>query len=221
MNKKYLYTYFILTYKKIKKTKEHIMSSSKTVNKRLQSTKRYVDELQNKYSKLCIVRVDLGYKKPHSEDIMLDDGNRDFNKMLNNRRGKPSVFKDQVGYMCLKEFTEDKGVHLHTAFFYDGSKVHKDAYKGDQIGEYWELLTDGKGSYHNCNREEYREKGVGMLHYDDTDKREILDKHVISYLCKDDDKQDISPVKKNSKDRAFVRGIIPKAKSKAGRPRNK
>ena len=196
------------------------MSNSKTVNKRLESRTKYMDELQDKYSKLCVVRVDLGYKKPYNEDIMLDDGKKHFNKMLNNRRGKPSVFKDQVGYMCLREYTEDKGVHFHTAFFFDGSKVHKDAYKGDQIGEYWGKLTDGKGSYFNCNREEYKYKGIGMLHHSDTEKRKILDEHVTSYLCKDDEKQDITPVKKNSKDRAFVRGVIPKAKSKAGRPRS-
>lgn len=88
------------------------MSNNKTVNKRLESTKEYLDALQEKYSKLCVVRVDLGYKKPHSDSTVLDDANNDFNRMLNNRRGKPSVFKDQVGYMCLKEYTEDKGVHL-------------------------------------------------------------------------------------------------------------
>ena len=195
------------------------MSNSKIVNKRLESTKEYIDALQEKHSKLLIVRVDLGYKKPHSDNIVLDDANDDFNRMLNNRRSKPSVFKDQVGYMCLKEYTKDKGVHLHTAFFYDGNKVQKDVYKGNQIGEYWKSLTDDKGSYYNCNREEYKNKGIGMIHHTDTEKREILDEHVTSYLCKDDEKQDITPIKGNSKDRAFVRGTIPKAKNKDGRPR--
>ena len=61
--------------------------------------------------------------------------------------------------------------------------------------------------------------GIGMLNHTDTQKRDNLDTQVSSYLCKDDDKQDISVVKNNTKDRAFVRGIMPKAKSKAGRPR--
>lgn len=90
---------------------------------------------------------------------------------------------------------------------------------GDKIGEYWNELTDGKGSYFNCNREKYKYKGVGMLNHSDTEKREILDKYVISYLCKDDKQQDISPVKSNSKDRAFVRGTMPKSKGNIGRPR--
>lgn len=195
------------------------MLNNKIVNKRLESTKEYIDALQDKYSKLCVVRVDLSYKKPHSYVITLDDANDEFNRMLNNRRGKPSVFKDQVGYMCLKEYTEDKGVHFHTVFLYDGNKVQKDAHMGDKIGEYWKELTDGKGSHFNCNRKKYKHKGVGMLHHTDTKKREILDEYVTSYLCKTDEDQDLAPVKNNSKDRAFVRGIMPKSKSKAGRPR--
>lgn len=195
------------------------MSNKKVVNKRLDSTKEYIDALQDKYSKLCVVRVDLAYKKPFSDEIVLDDANNDFNRMLNNRRGKPSVFKDQVGYMCLKEYTEDKGVHLHTIFLYDGQKVQKDAHMGDKIGNYWKELTEDRGSHFNCNREKYKYKGIGMLHHNDSEKREILDKHVTSYLCKDDDEQDLSSVKSNKNDRAFTRGIMPKSKSKAGRPR--
>jgi hypothetical protein len=197
------------------------MKKKHVENKRLKSTKEYIDALQEKHSKLCVVRVDLGYKKPHSKSIVLDNANKDFNRMLNNRRGKPSVFKDQVGYICLKEYTEDKGMHFHTVFLYDGNKVQKDAYMGDKIGEYWKELTDGKGSHFNCNRKKYKYKGVGIIKHTDTKKREILDKHVTSYLCKDDEKQAVVPVSNNGKDRAFVRGTIPKVKSKAGRPRKK
>jgi hypothetical protein len=195
------------------------MSNDKTVNKRVQSTKKYIDALQSKHSKLCVVRVDLGYKKPYSNDMVLDDANKDFNRMLNNRRSKPSVFKHQVGYMCLKEYTKDKGVHLHTIFLYDGNKVQKDAHLGDKLGEYWKELTNGKGSHFNCNRQKYKHKGVGMIHHKDTQKRKILDEYVTSYLCKDDKQQDLATVKNNSKDRAFTRGTLPRSKGNKGRPR--
>jgi len=56
-----------------------------------------------------------------------------------------------------------------------------------------------------------------MLDYRDIKKRENLDTSV-GYLCKDDH-QDIAPVKSNQKDRAFVRGTIPKSKGNIGRPR--
>ena len=198
--------------------------NKKIVDKRLESTIEYLDTLQANYSKLNVIRIDLSYKKPYSDDITLDDANSEFNKMLNNRRGN-SIFKDQVGYVCKKEYTKNKGVHFHTVFFYNGQKVKDDVRKAMAIGKYWnKQITDEKGSYHNCNLkadEVYKSKNaVGMLDHTDTTRREKLDE-AISYLCKDDPMQDIAPVKSNSKDRAFVRGILPKKKSNSGRPRNK
>lgn len=197
------------------------MDNKQKVNKREESTRLYMDALQDNNSKLCIVRVDLGYKKDDKGNvyISLDEANKDFKHMMDNKRGKPSIFKHQVGQMCLKEYTPNKGVHFHTVFVFNGNKVQKDAYMGDEIGKYWNEVTNDKGSHFNCNRQKYKYKGVGMLNHTDTEKREIFDKHVVSYLCKDDDKQDLSPVKNNKKDRAFTRGIMPKIKSNIGRPR--
>ncbi len=198
------------------------VKSNAVENKRLNSTKEYIDGLQEQYSKLLVVRVDLGYTKECSKKIELDDVNKDLKKMLNNRRSKPSTFKNNVGYICKKEYTEDKGVHLHTLFLYDGQKVQKDAYIADEIGKYWNaLITNGRGVYHNCNRNNYKDSGIGMLDHKDTEKREILDTKVISYLCKDDENQDIAPVKSNKKDRAFVRSTIKKKTKSIGRPRTK
>ncbi|MCX6076281.1 MAG: inovirus-type Gp2 protein [Campylobacterales bacterium] len=193
------------------------MVNSKNINKRIHSTKEYINELQANYSKLNIVRVDLAYKKPHSNNITLEDANSDLERMFNNMRSKPSIFKDKIGYICKREYTQDKGVHFHTVFIYDGQKVQKDVFKAEQIGKYWNQLTDNKGSYHNCNRNIYELNGVGMLDHSDSDKRKILDENVISYLCKDE--QTIEPIKENKKDRAFTRGTIPKSKGNIGRPR--
>lgn len=194
------------------------MGNSKKSNKRLASTTEYIDALSKEHSKLNIVRVDLGYKKPHSDAITLEEANQDLERMFNNMRSKPSIFKDKVGYVCKREYTEDKGVHFHAMIIYDGQKVQKDVFKADQIGKYWEELTEHKGSYHNCNRNTYERNGIGMLDHRDSNKRKILDADVISYFCKDD--QDIEPVKENKKDRAFTRGTIKKDQKKKGRPRD-
>lgn len=198
------------------------MKKKHVENKRVESTKAYVDSLQDKYSKLNVIRLDLAYQKPHSNDITLDDANKHFNRMLNNRRSN-NIFVDNVGYLCKKEYTEDKGVHFHTVFFYNGQNIKNDVLKAKQIGEYWnDTITDEKGSYHNCNinaDENYGKKNaVGMLNHTDTERREKLDE-AISYLCKEDKKQDLNPIKSNNKDRAFARGIMPKKKSNKGRPR--
>ena len=192
---------------------------SKTNTKQFESTKKYIDALSANYSKINVVRMDLSYKKPHSDNMTLEDANKDINHMLSNRRSKPSIFKDQIGYVCMREYTEDRGVHFHTLFLYDGQKVVKDAHKADQIGEYWKNeITEGKGSYHNCNRNEYKQKGVGMLDHRDSKKRKILDDIVVKYICKEE--QSVTTIKGDKKDRAFTRGTMPKSKEKAvGRPR--
>ena len=199
-----------------KNKKDKQMQNKKNVSKREASVKQYLDALQERYSKLCIVRLDLGYKKV---EVSLDEATNDYNHMMNNKRSKPSVFKDQVGQLCLKEYTPDKGVHYHTVFIYDGNKVQKGSYKADQIGEYWRQITKEKGSYHNCHRNTYKHNGLGVLDYKDTEKRKIVDDKVIHYLCKEDEKQDISAIKTNKKDRAFTRGTLPKSKDNMGRPR--
>lgn len=190
---------------------------SNNSNKRLESTKAYIDALSAKHSKLNVVRVDLAYKKPYSEGITLEEANSDIEHMFNNMRSKPSIFKEKVGHIVKREYTKDKGIHLHAVFIFDGQKVQKDAYKAEQIGKYWEQVTDKKGSYHNCHRNEYKHHGIGMLDHSDSEKRKILDEDVLSYLCKDE--QDIAPVKSSKKDRAFTRGLMPKSKEKSGRPR--
>ena len=194
------------------------MTNKKNSTKRIESTKKYVDELSKEYSKLNIVRVDLSYKKPHSDKMTLEDANKDIHHMFNNMRSKPSIFKDKVGYVCRREYTEDKGVHFHTIIIYNGQKVQKGAFKGTQIGEYWEKITEGKGSYYNCNFNQYERNGTGILDHRDSDKRKILDEDVIAYLCKDE--QGIEAIRKNKKDRAFTRGAIPKSKGNMGRPRS-
>ncbi len=198
--------------------KELQMVNNTKVNKRIKGAQKYMNDLQQEYSKLNIVRVDLAYEKPYSNIVTLEEANSDLARMFNNTRSKPTVFEGKVGYIVKREYTKDKGVHFHAIFIYDGQKVQKDAFKADQIGEYWaKEITQKKGCFHNCNRNEYKYKGVGMLDHRDGDKRKILDEVVVRYLCKDE--QDINPVKENKKDRAFTRGTITKSKEKLGRPR--
>jgi len=199
--------------------KEIKMATSKNRNKRLESTKQYIDKLQENYSKLNIVRIDLSYKELHARNTTLEEANKDIERMFCNMRSKPSIFKDKVGYVCKREYTRDKGVHFHTIFIYDGQRVQKDTCKAEQIGDYWKQLTEDKGIFFSCNhqKKKYKKLGIGMLEHHDKKKRENLD-DTISYLCKDE--QDIEPIKQNKKSRAFTRGTTPKSKGNIGRPRN-
>lgn len=189
--------------------------NSITKTKRVDTTRKYLDALQDKYSKLNVIRIDLAYKKPYSDKMNTDEVNKDIKRMFTNMRNKPSVFKDKVGYILKKEFTEDKGIHMHAFFIYNGNKVLKDIHKADEIGSYWkEQITKGKGIYYNCNKNNYQDSGVGMIEYRDKNKRKNLDM-AVEYLCKDE--QVINTDSNRAK--SFTRGLLPKTKSKVGRQR--
>ena len=193
------------------------MLDNKKAKRRQNSNVAYIDALQANYSKLCAVRLDLSYKKPYSEEITLEEATKDLNRLLNNRRSKPSIFEHNIGYIVKKEYTEDKSIHLHAFFMFDGQKVLKDAHKADEIGNYFvNDITKGKGTYYNCNRNNYPEHGIGMLQHKDTEKRKHLDK-AMAYLSKDE--QHIDSLS-DKKERSFVRGTMPKRKGNVGRPRN-
>ena len=193
--------------------------SNNTFNRRKQSTEKYIDALLENNSKLCAIRVDLKYKKEFAKDISLDVINRDLKRMLDNRRSNKNVFGNNLGYVIKKEVSDNGNLHLHALFLEDGNKVQKAAYKADQIGQYWsENITKGKGCYENCNRRNYENNGIGMVDYKDKEKVNNLKEHVVSYFYKTIT-QSIDENKSNPKDRAIVRGTMPKPKSNAGRPR--
>lgn len=197
----------------------HTKPTSKTKTHR--SVNNYINSLHDQYSKILAIRVDLGYLKEHSEQALLSDIKKDVKKLLDNRRGKPSIFQDQVGYVVKYENAPDKGPHAHALFLYDGQHVQKDAYIGDQIGKYWsENITAGRGVHHNCNRDKdkYKDCGIGMINHADSHKRENLLNHVVPYMLKAD--QSIDDLRENGRERAITKGITPKPKSGAGRPRS-
>lgn len=208
----------VQTQQKSNMTKSNEINSKKQ-KKRVSSANAYIDSLSSKYSKLLVVKDDLYIKKDFSSAVSPKDVSSLFDNLLDNRRGKPSIFKDNIGYMAKLEYTKDRGAHLHTLFFFDGNKVQKDAHKGKEIGDYWNNeITDGKGSYNNCNMNDYKDNyAIGMIEHTNKDKIDLLKNVVVKYLAKDT---------QNVKDAnctdvvAFRRGLIPKKKSNAGRPRN-
>lgn len=141
------------------------MDKSRKRKRMLESTANYIDQLLETHSKIQVIRLDLGYTKEYANQTSLDQTNQDLNHLLNNRRSKPSIFKNMIGYIAKREYTDEKGPHIHSLFIYDGQKLNKDAYKGDQIGEYWNQITNGHGIFHNCNREKekYAECALGKL----------------------------------------------------------
>lgn len=196
------------------------MNESTNNKHMVKSTSTYIDQLLENHSKIQVIRLDLSYTKEHAREASLEEINQDFTHLLNNRRSKSSVFGNMVGYIAKREYTEEKGPHIHSIFIYDGQKIRKDAHKGDQIGQYWKNeITEGKGIFHNCNREKgkYAECALGMIDHTDEAKRTVLKEKAIAYLCKEE--QSVAPIKQSGAERSFTRGISPRRKSNVGRPR--
>lgn len=196
------------------------MSKIKKINERNQeSATKYCRELQDKYSKLLALRIDLGYTKAHASGCNLADIKQDVKHMFDNRRSNRSLFEHQVGYVVKFEDTEEKGPHAHALLFYDGQKVCKDAHLADQIGNYWnEKITDGNGIFHNCNKNRYDQCGIGMIDHSDFAKRAVLEEKVIGYMMKEE--QSIEGIKQSGREKSVTKGVCTRKKSYAGRPRN-
>jgi hypothetical protein len=141
--------------------------------------------------------------------------------LFRNMRSKPSLFEHLVGFVWSMEWSRAGGYHFHCAFLFDGARVQKHEHLGDEIGKYWEsVVTEGRGLYHNCNREKasYGDAwGIGVVDYYDVAKRERL-MRALAYLAKRDQ---FVYVKPSIKCKLFGTGWSPSGPSGMGRPRKK
>jgi hypothetical protein len=96
-----------------------------------------------------------------------------------------------VGYAWKLEYGLAKTYHYHFLLFFDGAYSQQDIVIAQAIGEYWASnITNGKGIYHNCNRNkaEYKVRGIlgiGMINHCDLSLRNGL-KTAAAYLTKVD-----------------------------------
>ncbi|MNR52189.1 hypothetical protein D3C85_1719830 [compost metagenome] len=90
---------------------------------------------------------------------------------------------------------QDRGYHIHAAFFFNGNEVRRDVYKAQQIGELWERITRGQGHINSCNhdKEQYGERcALGVVRRDDLNARRHVH-YAMRYLVKDDQQLRIKP----------------------------
>lgn len=198
-----------------KKWKENFEKSYK-------SAREYVDALFEKYSRLLVVRLDLGFKKSLSgEEFSIEDTKKLMKRFLNANRSN-KIFNDVVGYIWKMEYGESKGYHYHLLIFLDGADAHKDVYRGLRMGQYWIELTQGRGAFYlsNFNKRYFHKRGllgIGMISHFEQKKRGNLDK-ILRYFFKEDQYIKEKP-KKGA--RVFGKGKIPLlGKPGIGRPRN-
>ncbi|WP_082754592.1 YagK/YfjJ domain-containing protein [Burkholderia savannae] len=149
--------------------------------------------------------------------IGIEEVMRDRDRLFENMRGKSSLFEHKIGHVWRIEYALVGGYHMHAAFFFDGSQIQQHEWLAQQICDYWrEVITEGRGYAHNCNRNRYPDYVLGPTDYYDHDKRGRLLKR-LAYLAKEDQLVYAKPTKKC---KLFGTGRLPRAKG-AGRRRSR
>ena len=72
---------------------------SANTKKRLESTKNYINGMFGIHSKINVLRVDVGYTNEFSQEMTIEDLNKDINHMFNNMRSKPTLFDSKIGFL--------------------------------------------------------------------------------------------------------------------------
>ncbi len=147
-------------------------------------------ELQREYSALLVVRVDLAYKvNPDIEQV-----DHDLEKLR--KRINRSIYGDDILLLVWAlEQGEKKGYHCHVALVLNERK-RTSAWKiAKAIGELWEDITGGKGSYFNCHDRRYLKQyeeqgivGIGVI-YSNVPYQASKMRSTLSYLARPEKEQ--------------------------------
>nr|WP_314709287.1 inovirus-type Gp2 protein [uncultured Comamonas sp.] len=142
---------------------------------------QYILDLKAAYSKLMIIRLDL-YTPSYLESVRHWE---QLKKYVAER-----YVGAYVGFAVKFEYGQQRGVHMHTMLFFNGSVVRQDVTIAKSIGEYWKSsVTAGEGTYSNCNAPRHlnnmRYPAVGTFQQFDERTLKGL-KHITSYLTKQD-----------------------------------
>ncbi|MFB1631279.1 inovirus-type Gp2 protein [Pseudomonas sp. AP-1] len=174
----------------------------KVVDRRYEATRRqamlseYVSQVLDRYSRTVVVRVDLHYRAIARPRLRIEHVFNDLDKLIRARERNP-IFEHETGYICSVEHGEDKGFHIHAAFFFNGAEVRSDFTKARKVGELWEQITRGQGYFFSCNDDKDRygdELGIGVIKRSDTEACRKSIK-AVSYLTKENQHLRMKPAR--------------------------
>ena len=139
--------------------------------------KKYCRLMIDKYSRILVARVDLGYLQEYASRIRVDDIYSDLDVLLNRIQNKDGIFKHVIGYIWgIEQGGRSKGFHCHLAIIYDNAyRDGSAAYWGNNIIALWSDITRDYGQGYNCwNRERVKELrsrnelGIGVIYRRDS-----------------------------------------------------
>lgn len=155
--------------------------------KNLKGVMNYIRHMQERHSRLLVLRVDLSWANEHKDDITADDARKYRQQLLRNMQNNP-LFRHVLGTVWKLEYAPHRKFHYHMLFLLNGNKVQQDGTIAHAFGEYWKnIITKGKGIYYNCNANKARYENccLGKLERDDNSKDKGL-LQALSYITKID-----------------------------------
>ena len=156
----------------------------------------YSDAVVERYSRTNIIRIDLYYRQEAQVRLRVEHVFDDLARLIAEYQRNP-IFDHLTGYICAVEQGEDRGYHIHAAYFFNGNEVRGDIYKAQQIGELWGRITRGQGHFNSCNhdKEKYESAcGIGIVLRNDRTIRRNVHK-AMRYLVKDAQQLRLKPLR--------------------------
>lgn len=155
--------------------------------KNLKGVINYIRHLQERHSRLLVLRVDLSWANEHKADITADMARQCRQQLFRNMQKNP-MFRHVLGTVWKLEYAPQRKFHYHMLFILNGNKAQQDGVIAHAFGEYWKhTITKGKGHYYNCNanKARYEDCCLGKLKRGDSSNDKGLLK-AVSYLTKID-----------------------------------
>lgn len=121
------------------------------------SMNNHIDSIMKKYSRVLSVRLDLYFLKNSYFEYDARDLQYYFAKFIKAVNNSINL-KDYIAYFRVFELGQDKGLHCHCLFMYNGQKRQNDYWIGKCLGELWVRVTEGRGDYYNVNSSDSKER---------------------------------------------------------------
>jgi hypothetical protein len=127
----------------------------------------YINGLFNRYERLLVIRLDLGYRQESEGRSNALRCRYDFERFQNNQKNNP-LFGTLVGNIWSLEYHPINGFQYQCILFFNGFQSYQDTNLGHSIGQYWIDISKGDGIYWNGNdkQSDYTWNGlscVGMI----------------------------------------------------------
>ena len=176
--------------------RDRVRHRTNQVNRNLEAGLKFINDAFALCSKLLVLRVDLHYFTGSDASASVETLQADLLKFWRQRRHdadrevRSGKYKRDpfIGYIRIIEFGLTRHFHAHVLFFLDGHVV-KDPYShGEKMGQLWQRVTAGRGTFHNCghNWRGYKYPFLGVVDRRDEVKRSWIFEHGLKYMAKDD-----------------------------------